>query len=363
MDENKTVTDVAVEKELLEELSAKVSENVAQKMRNLYLSGASNDELSATNKKAKQYVEFFKTLNEGTGSAGGFLVPDEFEKSVIKYTDQYSQLRSLSTVVQMNSDQKRLNTIATEPTVYIVGENTVITPSDPVFGEPVLTAKKYAGITSWTSELEEDSEVVGLVELLAERFGRQIAKKEQQEFISGTTAGSEGFLVVSGVTVEAMAAGDTTYDKITWDHLANMIALLEEVDMNDAAEATFVMSPSVFNVLRKRKASGSGEYFVLPAPQNGVVAQAWGRPVVLVNEMPKTSDSNQNNKKFVALANWRLHSFIGDRRGITVSVSDSGVVGTSSAFERDIRLLRVTKRTAYVTALQNGIVCLRTANT
>lgn len=350
-------TNVAVEKELLEELAAKVAERLESEVKKFHYAGVSDREAKPELDRKAKLVQFVKTLNEGTGSAGGFLVPEEFEREVVRYMHDYNQIRSLASVVPMSSDVKRLNTLATDPTVYIVNENSTITASDPVFGEPVLTAKKYAGVTSWTTELEEDNEVENMVGLLAERFAMKIAEKEQQEFISGTTSGSEGFLTVSGVTNVIMPVTKTAFSDITWDNLADMLVKLEELNTNEAQNAVFFMHPTVFNYLRKAK-STTNEYIVLPAPQNGVVGQAWGRPIVLVKEMPSTSAPST---KFVALSYWRNHAFIGDRRGITVRVSDQGVVGTISAIEKDVKLLQITKRTAFTTALQNGIVTLQTA--
>jgi len=298
-----------------------------------------------------------KALNEGTGSAGGFLVPEEFEKSIVKYMEQYSQIRSNATVLSMGSDVKRLNALSGEPTVYKVGELAQITGTALVFAEPVLTAEKYAGIIDWSSEVVEDSEL-DLVNLVAERIARAIAKKEQESFISSAVSGSEGLLTVSGVTAKTIASG-TGFSNITWDDLATMMTALDEIDLEDGANAKFYMSSSVYNVLRVLKASTSGEYFLPVSPSMDNPAMAWGKEIVLCNQMPKVS-ATASGTKFVVYTDLKRHGFVGDRRGLAVKLLEEGTVGSVNLAEDDAQALRITKRTAWTTALQTGIVTLAT---
>jgi len=376
-----TVVSKADLKEIASELVAKHAETVARREKAFNVTGSDEDKakLDITNKRS-EFVTFMKALtendtavlkkyeaervsnnkalSEGSGSAGGYLVPVEFEKEVIRFLNNHNQFRKEATVLPMNSKTLNLNTLVTEPTVYITGESSLITASDVAFGEPIITPKKYAAIQAWSSELLEDSEV-DLMGLIAERFGKAISKAEQTEFISGATAGSLGVLKATGVTANTLSATGTLYSAITWDELAGMIAALDEVDLEESQNAKFIMSPSVFNVLRKQKSSTGGEYMVYNAPQEGTVAQAWGRPIVLMNQMPLLS-ATATGSKFVALADWKKHAFIGDRRGITVKLLEEGTVGSDNLAEKDMQALRVTKRTGFVTANATGIVTLAT---
>lgn len=316
--------------------------------------------LNAVSEKNESYLnpihnERAKALNEGTGSAGGYLVPEEFEKSIVKFVDQYNVIRQNSTVLPMSSDVKRLNALATDPTVYIVDELGTITGSSLVFAEPVLTAKKYAGFIDWSTEVMEDSELP-LVNLIAERLGIAIASKEQSEFISGVTSGSEGLLAVTGVTALALNSG-TAFTNVTWDDLADMQAELAGVSIADSQNAKYYMHSATYNVLRQQKASTSGNYFLPVAPTDKMPAQAWGHEIVICNSMPSATATGT---KFVVFADLKKHAFIGDRRGITMKMLDQGVVGSVNLSTQDAEALRVTKRTAFVTALQTGIVTLAT---
>jgi len=297
-----------------------------------------------------------KYLNETTSTSGAYLVPEEFEREVLRYINEYSQIRSNATVLPMASDVKRLNTLTAEPTVYIVGEGTTITASDLTFGEPVLTAKKYGAIVEYTSELDEDSEAP-LLALLQERIAEGIAKKEQDEFVNGATGGSEGILQVSGVSGISLNSG-TTFSHLTWDDLADMEAEVYKRSVNEAKNGKFYMSMTAYNILRQLKASTGGNYFTLPpAPQKEVPAMAWGHEIVILNEFPTATATAT---KFVVFGDLKRHAFIGDRRGVTVSLSTEATVGSENLFEKDMSALKVTKRTAFCVALPSGICTLAT---
>jgi HK97 family phage major capsid protein len=366
-------------KELVDEAVAKYTEKMSAAKKKFDLSGKETDKkevkrlekrdatikwmkgMTYGNKKLLEEVhnDRAKALTDaGTGSTGSeYLVPEEFESAVIKYNQQYNQIRQFCSTVSMNSDVKRLNSLSGEPTAYIVGETNTISSSDMTFEEPVLTAKKYAAINEWSTEFGEDNEVDNILNLMAERIGRAIAKKEQDQFINGTTDGSEGLLQVTGVTTTTLDSG-TGFTNVDWDDLSDMVAELQEVDLMDVENARFYMSPSVYNELRQLKTSDN-QYYLPAAPNQDNRPAAWGYEIVLVNEMPKVTAS-ASATKFIVFSDLSRHGFVGDRRGITSKVAEEGTVGSNNLFEQDMKALRVTKRTAFTTALEDGIVTLAT---
>lgn len=299
----------------------------------------------------------FKTLNEGVGADGGYLVPIEFEKEVLRYMEQYSQLRSVANVTQMGTKEKRLNSLTGEPVVNIEGELDVISGTTLTFGEPKLVARKYITYVDYSSEVEEDAET-NLDSLIVERVARAIAKAEQTTFINSAFSGGEGFLTVAGTTNVELISG-TGFTDVTWEDLAAMDAALGEIDEVDVEQAVYIMSRSVYNVLRTKKTSGSGEFFLPSAPTQAMPPVAWGHRILIVNQMP-TVEESASGTKFVTLMNPKLHLHIGDRAGIKVKLLEEGTVGDVNLAEQDARALRIRKRTANTTALQNGIVNLAT---
>lgn len=296
-----------------------------------------------------------KALNETTGTAGGFLVPEEFETQVLMYMDEYSDIRRNATVLPMNTDVKRLNALTAKVSVAYTDELASITASQSTFGEPVLTARKLAGITTMSEELLEDSEIA-LVDNLARQFAERMAQKEQSEFVSGVVSGSEGLLTVSGVTNVTMSG--STFASITWDNLADMEAALFAINKVEARNAKFYMSMTAYNALRKLKTSSGGDYFNMPAvPSQANPATAWGHEIVVLNEFPTATATAT---KFVVFADLKQHAFIGDRRGLRMTTHSEGTVDGINLIQQDAQALKVTKRTAFTTALQNGIITLST---
>lgn len=369
----------AISKEEANELVAKHAEELKRRMKKFDMSGSKTDEVELEKtKKLSDVVAFGKALAtgdkvelqrlsntrskvlvEGTTTAGGFLVPEEFERMVIRKIDDFSQIRSNATVLPMSHEVKNLRTIATDPTVAIVGENAQITASDPTFGQPVLTARKYAGITVASNELIEDEDSIPqLMDLMAERFAEKIAEKEQDEFVNGSTAGSEGILQVSGVTNTDMAAGDTSFADATFDYLNDLFTSLEGYSILESRNGKFYMSPYVWGVISQTKPTNNTYYGGNPV--NGWTKQAWGREVVVLNEMPGSADDAVSTK-FIAYGDLSKHLYIGDRAGITVTIGTEGTVGAANLFEDDLRAIRVIKRTANTIALPAGIQTLTTA--
>lgn len=397
MDENlkkeiESTVSATMEKAFTEDFNAKVEEIVAKHTENLtnsvkafnltgsatdaarangvakytetvkYLNALKTGDRAALTQSAQRtwdaYNKQNKTLNESAVSEGGALVPIEFERTIIEYMNDFSQLRRDARVIQTSTNEVRLNELTSKVSVYKDGELVTATESDSVFGQPTINVSKWMGITTMSEELYEDSEI-NLIEDLARQFAEQLALSEQIDLATGTDSGQEGLLVVSGTTNIDLISG-TTFGNITWDDLAAMQAALFNVDRSavDQGKAKFYMSMPVYNTLRTLKTSGSGEYFVLPAaPTQKTPAYAWGMEIVVLNQYPTVTATNT---KFVTLSDLSKHLIIADRRGTRITMHTEGTVGSLNLLTQDARAMRVTKRSGHTTALEDGIVNLVT---
>lgn len=353
-------------KQMSEQLLSKLDEKVKSLQTNFKLSSEEKAEKIKQTEGKMKTADFFrglvsedrhkvaaysaeraKALNEATGADGGHLVPEEFETEIIRYQNKFNILRPQMTVLTMRSDTMRLNSLVGEPTVEIKEELAAIeTGSQPTFGEPVLTALNYMGYSTMSTEVLEDAET-DLNSLLGERFARQIAKVEEQQFVTATASGREGLREVTGVTV--VTASSTS--EPDWDDLANLQAAIYDVAEEDADEGAFYMSMQTYNSLRTLKATGDGNYFLPAVPSVQNPPSAWGKPIIICNRFTTATAG----EKSVMFTNLRRHAYVGDRRGIRVKLFDSGEMGGVNLNETDAFGLRVTKRTAFTTALQSGI--------
>ena len=123
------------------------------------------------------------TLREGTDGAGGFLVPDEFEKKIIDALAEKNVLRRLATVRQTYRNLKIPRAVGTGH-AYWVPEEGVIPETSSEFDEINLGAYKLATLMRVTDELLEDS-VFDLEEYIAKEFALRLGIAEEEAFLDG----------------------------------------------------------------------------------------------------------------------------------------------------------------------------------
>ena len=107
-----------------------------------------------------------RAMAEGINTAGGFLVPDEFEQSIIDLREQYGDARRECRVKPMASDHVNEPKKTGGLTAYAVGENASLTESEQTWGNVELTARKWAVLTRVSTELSEDT-LINLADDLA----------------------------------------------------------------------------------------------------------------------------------------------------------------------------------------------------
>jgi len=301
-----------------------------------------------------------KALTEGTTTAGGFLVPDEFSAELLRIAEDFGLVRKYARRIPMSSDTRNIPRLTTSVVVYWPGENTAGTISDPVFGNAQLLAKTCIGLTVISNELLEDSdpEISGI---LMELFGEAISGEEDKQGLVGSGAPFTGIMGDSNVTVVTMVSGKTTFSSITVDNLREMIAQVKVMALGGAG---FIMHRTVWSIVQLlREASVLIAVTANPnITQNGtngtgIVGYIWGYPVYLSDRMPYTTAIST---KFIIFGNLK-YLLLGDRKQITFSTSDSATVGTDKVFEQNASAVRVTERIALTVGLPTAFVCLKTA--
>ena len=83
-------------------------------------------------------------LQVGTDSEGGYLVPDEYERTLVQGLEEENVLRSLCTVIQTSSGDRKIPIVASHGTASWVDEEGTIPESDDAFGQISIGAHKVA---------------------------------------------------------------------------------------------------------------------------------------------------------------------------------------------------------------------------
>lgn len=144
-----------------------------------------------------QIDQRLKALSEGTDTAGGYLVPEQWAAGIESISLESAIVRPLARKMPMTTDTLNYPTV-TDTThsssvhggviAYWTEEAGAKTPSQPTFGRVKLIAKKLTGFTYASDELLEDS-AVALEALLLKLFGEAITWYEEESFWQGNGAG------------------------------------------------------------------------------------------------------------------------------------------------------------------------------
>lgn len=301
-----------------------------------------------------------KGMTEGTAADGGYLVPEEFRAEIVRIAEDFGIFRRLARVIPMRRDTLNLPKVTSSVTVSWPGEATAGTASQPVLGQVQLLSKTLVGITPISNELLEDADV-DVVELLSELFAEAIAGEEDNQGFSGSGAPFTGVLAVAGTNLVTMVGGDTSFDDISADYLRDLIT---KVKVSTLSGAGFFMHPEVWARVQKIKensqhiASFANPLITKDAPNGaGVAGYIWGKPVYLTE---KITGTDAVATKFVVFGNLK-YAYLGDRKQVTMTISEHATIGAANMFESNMSALRVTERVGIVIALPSAFSILKTA--
>ena len=188
--------------------------------------------------------EIMNALQIGTDSEGGYLVPDEFERTLVEALEEQNIFRTLAHVIQTSSGDRKIPVVASKGTASWVDEEGTIPESDDAFSQVSIGAYKLATLVKVSEELLNDS-VFDLEAYISREFARRIGNKEE-EFYSLKAP----------------------YRK----------------------NAVFLMNDSSVKALRKLK-DGNGQYLWQPSLTAGTPDMLLGRPVYTSAFMPAMAAS------------------------------------------------------------------------
>ncbi len=258
---------------------------------------------NAMRSKAPGY-EVLNALQVGTDSEGGYLVPDEFERTLIEALEEENIFRSLATIIQTSSGDRKIPVVASKGTASWVDEEGTIPESDDAFGQVSIGAYKLATMIKVSEELLNDS-AFNIEQYIAKEFGRRIGAKEEEAFFIGDSTGKPtGIFHATGgaqVGITAASASAVTVDEI--------IDLFFSLKSPYRKKAVFVMNDATVKAIRKLK-DGNGQYLWQPS----ITA---GQPDTILNRPVKTSayvPAIASGAKVIAFGDFSYY-WVADRQG------------------------------------------------
>lgn len=268
-----------------------------------------------------------RALSEGTNSAGGFLVPDEFAARVIRLVEQYGTMPGACEKISLARDVVNIPKRATGTTAYFVGEGSSITESQPSFAQVTLQSQKLAVACRLSSEVLEDSaSYVNIADQVTQEFATSLAFKIDSVGWNGDGTSSDGS--ISGVTaaiadgthtaaVQAAASGNVSFETLDVDDFLNCVGKLPIYARSGAA---WYVSPAGYaaSIARLKYALGGNAVDDLSGDAG---LSFMGYPVKLVHVMDSTLGSDAGVVK-VLFGNLGLSSIYASRREFSMKLYD-----------------------------------------
>ena len=219
-------------------------------------------------------------LQIGDDSEGGYLVPDEFERTLVDALQEENRLRGLCKIIRTSSGDRKIPLVASHGTASWVEEEGAILESDDAFGQITIGAHKIASMIKVSDELLQDS-VFDIASYIAAEFARRVGDAEEAAFINGDGSGKPyGLLHAANGAATGVTAASAT--AVTADELLDLLYLLKSPYRK---RAVFLMHDSTIKAIRKLK-DGNGQYLWQAGLKEGEPDKLLGYRLVTSTHMP-----------------------------------------------------------------------------
>lgn len=213
-----------------------------------------------------------RALQVGTDSEGGYLVPDEFEKTLVEGLTNVNVMRQLCTVIQTSNGTTDIPVVSSQGSADWTLEEAAYKESDDAFTQVTLSAYKLTRIIKVSEELLNDS-AFGIEGYIAKSFSNAFGIAEENAFVNGDGSSKPtGITDSAGVGVTAAAPTAITADEL--------IDLYHSLGRAYRQRASFLMADSTAKIIRKLK-DGDSQYIWQPGLQAGQPDRILSRPVYI----------------------------------------------------------------------------------
>ena len=313
------------------------------------------------------WISYLRTASqiEKTDAKGGFLVPEEQSREIIKLVSDFGFARRFCRIMPMTREVMRVPLADYTPTT-LVGSGALPTTSDPkskegedgfsasqTFTRPELIAARLLSYDRISIEVAEDSDP-SLMNFLVDVFAEAVALAEDHQVLSASAAPFTGVLFEAGVGVHTLGNGSLSFKQIGYRDLVDAYAAADEKVQDSGI---WVMSAYTWNQIKKAMVDANGFPFIDPTNPLGAPPKTiLGRPVVLSTKMPKAAeDTGATTRAFIAYGDFSRYAIFGDRMRMAVDISpDAGFISGEL-------IMRVMERFAVKLVHTNAFSKIRTA--
>jgi len=263
-------------------------------------------------------------MGEGSGAVGGYLVPEEYETSLLQMANESSRLREMVTVVPVTSprgnwpslDQFTAPTAGVGDTAFAGGltaartaENAALTETNPAFEQIKWNIEKVGGYTQASNELINDSPM-SIETMLSALFAVAIAAKREHYIFRGTGAGEPLGILNAGCAIGVSPDANNVWDE--GDALEMMSRFKSYL-----TRGSWFIHPGIIPDLGEFEMGSGGSVFVSDPNNDPVIGQPlFGKPVYQSEHLPQ-----DDNAGCVVLADMKAYLLF-EKPGLEIAFSE-----------------------------------------
>ena len=282
------------------------------------------------------------TLTIGSDPEGGYLVPDEYERTLVAALQEENFFRSLAHTIRTSSGDHTIPVVASHGEAAWMEEGSAYPESDDTFSQVNLGAHKLGTAIRVSEELMNDS-VFDLESYITQEFARRIGTKEEEAFLVG-----DGKHKPLGVFQGAEVGVTAAKTAITFD---DMMDLYHSLRTPYRRNASWILNDSTVKAIRKLK-DNNGNYIWQPSVQVGQPDRILSLPYRTSSFVPELAAGN----KVIALGDYSYY-WIADRQGrkfkrLSELYAANGQIGFLASERVDGRL--ILPETVKVLEIQAG---------
>lgn len=278
-------------------------------------------------------------LTEGTGTAGGYLVPEEFANMIVEDKRDEVLMRRFARQVNISGDTLHVPALDSRPKAAWRSEAAVKATSTVQWNEQVFTPYSLAVIVGLSQELASDASLGvsgSIVNYVADLMRRALVEEEEKAFWTGNGSGKP--TGVNNYSLASIDVGGT--DTAMADAIKRLPFRLPQGHRNNAVWVGHAQALERVNIVKD-----DNKNYLLTSLANDPTPRLAGRPVYEQNDLPTD----------VLLFGDFSYYMIVDRQGITVDFSTEATVAGSSAFEKNLVFVRCEERTDGELLLTNAV--------
>lgn len=280
-----------------------------------------------------------KDLSGNTGTAGGYLVPQEYEASLLQMATMQSAVVNRVTTIPVNGnsgrwpvlDQFITPTAGSGQTAFAAGvrANTkaagaTLDETEPAFEMLEWRLHKVGGTTDVDNELIEDSPMA-IEALLKSLFAIAIGSKTERNIFRGNGAGEPLGILTS---TAGIGVTPTTDNLFSWPDVATMYARFKSA----GGAPVWLIHPSVWPDILSMEIGSQGSTAWTANMQAGVAQNLNGYQILVSEHLPQA-----NNSGNVILADLNAYLLF-KKPGLSIDFSEH------ASFRSDQGVWRFTQR-------------------